>query len=56
MGLYVLLDLRHFGTPYAAVTGQAVGNAVVGVVLFQLVELLPGAMEQRRAQRGRIRR
>ena len=56
MGLYVLLDLRHFGTPYAAVTGQAVGNAVLGVVLFQLVELLPGAMESRRAQRGRIRR
>ena len=56
MGLYVLLDLRHFGTPYAAVGGQAVGNAVVGVVLFQLVELLPGAMEKRRAQRGRIRR
>ena len=27
-----------------------------GVVLFQLVELLPGAMESRRAQRGRIRR
>ena len=56
MGLYVLLDLRHFGTPYTAVSGQAVGNAVVGVVLFQLVELLPGAMESRRAQRGRIRR
>ena len=56
MGLYVLLDLRHFGTPYTAVAGQAVGNAVVGVVAFQLVELLPGAMERRRAQRGRIRR
>ena len=23
MGLYVLLDLRQFGTPYAAVAGQA---------------------------------
>ena len=56
MGLYVLLDLRHFGTPYTAVAGQAVGNAVVGVVTFQLVELLPGAMERRRAQRGGIRR
>src|SRR6185503_13356209 len=22
MGLYALLDLRHFGTPYAAVLGQ----------------------------------
>jgi rod shape-determining protein MreD len=56
MGLYVLLDLRHFGTPYAAVTSQSVGNALVGVVAFQLVELLPGAIERRRAQRGRIQR
>jgi rod shape-determining protein MreD len=56
MGLYVLLDLRHFGTPYAAVAGQAAGNAVVGVVAFQLVELLPGAVERRKGQRGRLRR
>jgi rod shape-determining protein MreD len=56
MGLYTLLDLRHFGTPYAAVGGQAVGNAIVGVLVFQLVELLPGAMERRRMQRTRLRR
>jgi len=56
MGLYTLLDLRHYGAPYAAVAGQGVGNAVVGVVAFQLVELLPGAMERRRAQGGRIHR
>jgi len=56
MGLYSLLDLRHFGTPVAAVTGQAVGNAVIGVIAFQVVELLPGAMERRRAQRNRLRR
>ena len=56
MGLYVLLDLRHFGIPVAAVSGQALGNAVVGVVAFQVVELLPGAMERRRAQRTRLRR
>jgi rod shape-determining protein MreD len=56
MGLYALLDLRHFGTPYAAVSGQAVGNAIVGVVAFQLVELLPGAVERRRAARTRLRR
>jgi rod shape-determining protein MreD len=55
MGLYVLLDLRHFGTPYAAVAGQAAGNAVVGVVAFQLVELLPGAVERRRASKSRRR-
>ena len=56
MGLYVLLDMRHFGTPYAAVAGQAAANAVVGVVAFQLVELLPGAVERRRAARSRLRR
>lgn len=55
MGLYVLLDLRHFGAPYAAVAGQAAGNAVVGVVAFQLVELLPGAVERRRVSRSRRR-
>ena len=56
MGLYVLLDLRHFGSPYVAVGGQALGNAVVGVVAFELVELLPGAVERRRAARLRLRR
>jgi rod shape-determining protein MreD len=56
MGLYVLLDLRQFGTPYAAVAGQATANAVAGVVAFQLVELLPGAVERRRAAKSRFRR
>jgi rod shape-determining protein MreD len=56
MGLYVLLDLRHFGTPYAAVAGQALGNAIVGVVAFQIVELLPGAVERRRTSRTPFRR
>jgi rod shape-determining protein MreD len=56
IGLYLLLDLRQFGSPYAAVAGQALGNALVGVVVFQLAELLPGAVERRRAQKARIRR
>ncbi len=56
MGLYVLLDARHFGTPYAAIGGQAVANAAIGVVAFQVVELLPGAVERRRTQRTRLRR
>ena len=56
IGLYVLLDLRSFGTSYASVAGQAVGNAVVGVVAFQLVEFLPGAMERRRTAKSRVRR
>jgi rod shape-determining protein MreD len=56
MGLYKVLGMWQFGTPYAAVAGQAVTNAIVGVVAFQLVELLPGAMERRRAARTRLRR
>jgi rod shape-determining protein MreD len=56
MGLYSLLDLRHFGTPYAAVAGQSTANAVVGVIAFQVVELLPGAVERRRAAKTRLRR
>ena len=56
IGLYTLLDLRQFGTPYAAVARQAAGNAAVGVVAFQLVEFLPGAVERRRAAKGRLRR
>jgi rod shape-determining protein MreD len=56
IGLYVLLDLRHFETPYVVVAGQAAGNAVVGVVAFQMVELFPGAVERRRGQKTRLRR
>jgi rod shape-determining protein MreD len=56
MGLYGLLDLRHFGSPVAAVAGQALGNAIVGVVAFQVVETLPGAIERRRIARTRRRR
>jgi rod shape-determining protein MreD len=56
IGLYALLDLRQFGTPVAAVSGQALGNAIIGVIAFQIVELLPGAVERRRAGKSRIRR
>ena len=56
MGLYAVLDIRHFGAPYTQVAGQALGNAFVGVIAFQVAELLPGAVERRRAQRGRLRR
>jgi rod shape-determining protein MreD len=56
MGLYVLLNLRQFGSAYVVVAGQATANAVAGVVAFQLVELLPGAVERRRAAKSRLRR
>jgi rod shape-determining protein MreD len=56
MGLYTLLDLRHFGTPYGPVAAQSAANAAVGVIAFQVVELLPGAVERRRAAKTRLRR
>jgi len=56
MGLYELLGLRDFGTPYAQVLGQAFTNAVVGTIAFQVAELLPGAVERRRLNRARPRR
>ncbi len=56
MGLYALLELRHFDAPYTAVLGQAAANALVGVVAFQVVELLPGAVERRRNAKNRLRR
>jgi rod shape-determining protein MreD len=57
MGLYVLLDMRDFGSrAYAPMLRQAAANALVGVVMFQLVEFLPGAVERRRAARPRLRR
>ena len=51
MGLYTLLDLRQYESPYAAVMSQAVGNALLGVVGAQLIELLPGLRARRRARR-----
>lgn len=51
MGLYTLLGLREFPSPYAAVAGQAIGNAVVGGVGLQVLEWLPGVLARRRANR-----
>lgn len=51
MGLYVVLGLRSFPSPYAAVMSQAVGNAVIGMVAFTIIEALPGMVERRRVRR-----
>jgi rod shape-determining protein MreD len=51
MGLYILLGLRSFPSPYAAVVSQAVGNAAVGMIAFTIIEMLPGVMERRRVRR-----
>ena len=51
MGLYVLLGLRTFPSPWAAILSQAAGNAVVGMVAFTIIEGLPGMVERRRMRR-----
>ena len=51
MGLNVGLGLRAFPSPWKAVASQAVGNAVVGMVAFAIIEALPGVMERRRMGR-----
>jgi rod shape-determining protein MreD len=48
MGLYQLLGLREFPSPWVAVLSQSLANAVVGIVAFTIVEALPGAMERRK--------
>ncbi len=50
-GLYVLFELRSFPSPYVAVATQAVGNAFVGVVGFQLIEWLRDVAARRRHRR-----
>ena len=55
MGLYEVLDLRTFQSPWKTVTTQALGNALVGIVAFTIIEALPGVIERRRAG-GRSRR
>jgi hypothetical protein len=49
--LTALLNLRPIDAQYPAIAGQAFGNAVVGVVLFQVIEWFPGFVDRRRAGR-----
>jgi rod shape-determining protein MreD len=51
MGLYSLLDLRQFPSPYPTILGQAFGNAFVGVIGFTVIEWFPGFVDRRRAGR-----
>ena len=53
MGLYYVLDLRVFPSPWKPLGAQALGNALVGIVAFGIIESLPGIVERRRSRRGR---
>lgn len=51
MGLYVMLGLRSFPSPWAAILSQALANAAVGMFGFLVIESVPGAVERRRMRR-----
>lgn len=53
-GLYAMLPgTEGLGVPYRAILGQAVGNSVVGLLVFQVAELVPAVAERRRLGRSR---
>ena len=52
LGIYRVLDSAYGTTPYGSVFSQAGANALVGVLVFQLAETLPGAVDRRRMSGG----
>ena len=52
MGLYRVLDPSYAQPSYSAMFAQAGANALVGVVIFQIAELLPGVADRRRSMGG----
>lgn len=55
MGLYLALEPeRLFESPWSTLATQAAANAAVGMVVFAVIESLPGFVERRRtSRRGR---
>jgi rod shape-determining protein MreD len=51
-GLFFLLELRPVVLSYSRIALQAVGNATVGVLLCQVSDWLPAAIERRRHERA----
>jgi rod shape-determining protein MreD len=55
IGLYVLLGLGSFPSPWAGILSQALGNTAVGMVVFSIVEVFPMVVDRRRMSK-RVRR
>jgi rod shape-determining protein MreD len=49
-GLHAVLEPGPAVIPVGAIVAQAFGNSLVGIVLFQLADSLPRAMERRRSR------
>jgi rod shape-determining protein MreD len=48
---HAVLDAGPYTVPAGAIVAQAFGNSLVGIVMFQLAESVPRAIERRRAGR-----
>jgi hypothetical protein len=53
MGLYLALGMRSFPSPWKTIAGQALANALVGMVAFTVIEAVPGVVERRRMGKRR---
>lgn len=51
IGLYVLLGLGSFPSPWSGVLSQALGNAALGMIAFSVVEVFPVLVDRRRLSR-----
>ncbi|HUQ88024.1 MAG TPA: rod shape-determining protein MreD [Vicinamibacterales bacterium] len=51
IGLNRMLNLQQVSADYGSILGQAFGNALVGVVAFQMIEWFPGFVDRRRSGR-----
>jgi hypothetical protein len=55
LGLYRVLAPGRPEMSYGAIFSQAGANAIVGVLVFQLAEMVPGFVDRRRSMGGRMR-
>jgi rod shape-determining protein MreD len=55
LGLYRLIDRGYEQTTVGGIFSQAAANALVGVLVFQVTDLLPGFVDKRRSVGGRMR-
>ena len=53
-GLHAMIGGRHFSPQWTATLVQALANALIGVLVFALVENGPGAMQRRRMHRATL--
>jgi rod shape-determining protein MreD len=54
MALESVLELRMLPRTYSSTLLEAAGNGLIGMVLFQLSDLLPGAIERRKSARNTV--